>query len=365
MALFISEQVAAVTAYNAGNPQFTVYYGENAAEAARQALLAQGYAVDAATSAAYAGGFQTPEYATRAAGEAATTVGQVFRVPLNTSPQTFAWYRRAAIDSEEVSPIGAVDSGYLVKGNGLTTPVSASIIYDSGTNIGIGTSSPTSKFDVFAASGYVDLRVRSNTTQAYMAADTAAITVGTYSNVPMLLTTNNTERMRIDSSGNVGIGTSNPGAKLDVSGVAVASTDASTGNSPLVAANINSGSNTTKYTSLLFQGRDTVNSGKNVGLVQCGPSDINWVSSYLAFQTRESDALTERLRIDSSGNVGINESAPDYKLDVNGTFGFTPGSSVTPVDNGDVVFELTNNTTLTIKAKGSDGVVRSATITLA
>ena len=165
MALFISEQVAAVTAYNAGNPQFTVYYGENAAEAARQAQLAQGYAVDAATSAAYAGGFQTPEYATRAAGEAATTVGQVFRVPLNTSPQTFAWYRRAAIDSdgssldlnfttasfesyalsEEVSPIGAVDSGYLVKGNGLTTPVSASIIYDSGTNIGIGTSSPQAK----------------------------------------------------------------------------------------------------------------------------------------------------------------------------------------------------------------------------
>lgn len=41
-----------------------------------------------------------------------------------------------------------------------------------------------------------------------------------------------------------------------------------------------------------------------------------------------------------------------------------PGASVTPVDNGDVVFELTNNTTLTIKAKGSDGVVRSVALTL-
>lgn len=64
------------------------------------------------------------------------------------------------------------------------------------------------------------------------------------------------------------------------------------------------------------------------------------------------------------GKVGIKEENPDYQLDVNGTFGFTPGSSVTPVDNGDVVFELTNNTTLTIKAKGSDGTVRSATVTL-
>ena len=73
---------------------------------------------------------------------------------------------------------------------------------------------------------------------------------------------------------------------------------------------------------------------------------------------------TELMTIIRNGNVGINEISPDYKLDVNGSFGFAPGSSVTPVDNGDVVFELTDNTTLTVKAKGSDGTVRSGTITL-
>lgn len=66
-----------------------------------------------------------------------------------------------------------------------------------------------------------------------------------------------------------------------------------------------------------------------------------------------------------AGSVGIGETSPDYKLDVNGTFGFAPGASVTPVDNGDVVIEATNNTTLTFKLRGSDGVVRSATLTLA
>jgi hypothetical protein len=66
----------------------------------------------------------------------------------------------------------------------------------------------------------------------------------------------------------------------------------------------------------------------------------------------------------SASRLGINETVPNYDLDVNGTIGFTPGSSVTPVDNGDVVIELTDNTTLTFKAKGSDGVVRSATLTL-
>jgi hypothetical protein len=73
---------------------------------------------------------------------------------------------------------------------------------------------------------------------------------------------------------------------------------------------------------------------------------------------------TEKLRITSAGDVGINETSPDYKLDVNGTFGFTPGASVNPVDNGDVVFELTSNTTLTIKARGSDNTVRSVALVL-
>lgn len=41
MALFISEQVAAVTSHDSGNPLFSVYPGENTAEAARQAIRAE------------------------------------------------------------------------------------------------------------------------------------------------------------------------------------------------------------------------------------------------------------------------------------------------------------------------------------
>lgn len=39
-------------------------------------------------------------------------------------------------------------------------------------------------------------------------------------------------------------------------------------------------------------------------------------------------------------------------------------SKATPLDNNDIVFVLTSNTTLTIKVKGTDGIVRSANITL-
>lgn len=40
-------------------------------------------------------------------------------------------------------------------------------------------------------------------------------------------------------------------------------------------------------------------------------------------------------------------------------------ATTTPTNISDMVFELTNDTTLTIKVKGSDGVVRSATLTMA
>jgi hypothetical protein len=42
-----------------------------------------------------------------------------------------------------------------------------------------------------------------------------------------------------------------------------------------------------------------------------------------------------------------------------------PPASVDPAENGQMTFELTSDTELTIKVKGSDGVIRSATLPLA
>jgi hypothetical protein len=143
-----------------------------------------------------------------------------------------------------------------------------------------------------------------------------------------------TERLRITGAGNVGIGTSSPGAKLDVLGISLARTDASGGNSPLVAKNDNTGNNTTKTTGLLFQGVDTVGTGKSTGLVQCGPADANYVASYLAFQTRTADALNERMRITDTGNVGIGTSSPGAKLDITGNIRLSSAGPNIEFNNG-------------------------------
>lgn len=87
---------------------------------------------------------------------------------------------------------------------------------------------------------------------------------------------------------------------------------------------------------------------------------------WIRIQTWVASAV-EVMRIDATWKVGIWEAAPDYKLDVNGSVGMTPwiGTTITPVDNGDLVIETTSNTQLTFKLKGSDGTVRTWTLTLA
>jgi len=64
------------------------------------------------------------------------------------------------------------------------------------------------------------------------------------------------------------------------------------------------------------------------------------------------------------GKLGVGDNSPDYNLSVKGTFGFTPGSTVQPVDNGDVTFAFPSNTQVRVSGKGTDGTVRYAALPL-
>jgi hypothetical protein len=166
---------------------------------------------------------------------------------------------------------------------------------------------------------------------------------GTY--LPLTFYTGGSERMRLDTSGNLGIGTSSPGVKLDVSGIMRSSTWSL------------SGTGITGGVSAFSAG--TVSTDSNWGMYFRAPTGSSASAEY-SFRNASD---VERLRIDTSGNVGIGTSTPGTKLEVNGqrirvSNATDPGlelSNTTTV-KGYVFYDTTNDVVVTRHASTSTGV---------
>ena len=188
-------------------------------------------------------------------------------------------------------------------------------VADLGTgNVGIGTDSPTTKLMV-EDTGSTSIRVVStDATDARVklrAGGNSDINLVGKSNEFYILD-GSTERMRIDSSGNVGIGTSSPHGRLTVT--------QGTNNAPtqIVIENTDSNIETAQeVNNLEFYTNDSSTSGMGVTskISQYAENPGNQYG--LSFSTYDL-SLTEAMRIDSSGNVGIGTSSPVAAISVNG-----------------------------------------------
>ena len=142
--------------------------------------------------------------------------------------------------------------------------------------------------------------------------------------------TNTAGRVTIDSSGNVGIGTNSPQNALHISSTSprIRLTDTDTGVDHLINADSSAGS-------LIF----------NVDLHSeaSGPGTLFYIQG------------SEKVRIDSAGNVGIGVTSPVEKLDVNGnlrlsgasTAGRTIEVGTGRTDSGYAFIDLVGDTTYT------------------
>ena len=207
---------------------------------------------------------------------------------------------------------GDTDNGLYYAGTnsiGLATAGTNAILIDSTGNVGIGLSNPGDYYPqskdlvVGTTSGNRGISVVSATTgtgSLVFADGTGNFEnrkgqiVYDHSTNSLELFTDQTERLRIDSSGKVGIGTSSPTTKLEV-----------TGDVKVV----------------------------NTGIAYLQPNTVT------AFQAYESSgpvkiSLNNNGSATFAGNVGINQSSPDTKLDVSGAFFLRPTAETFPAENG-------------------------------
>jgi len=120
------------------------------------------------------------------------------------------------------------------------------------------------------------------------------------------------ERMRIDSSGNVGIGTINPLTPLNVQG----SFSTVTTNTASIAIFENANSTATASTRIALRS-DQGDTLRERVYLEAGREGTS--GGYLGIWTRpDGSAITEKMRITSAGNVGIGTTTPATQLHVEG-----------------------------------------------
>ena len=205
------------------------------------------------------------------------------------------------------------------------------VTFQENGNVGIGTTSPAYKLEVNGdtvigndtdgnakinsisgdsanGSGNVHYTFRGNegTGLRRVAANTLA------------LDTTSQERVRIDSSGNVGIGITSPNSKLTIVGDDAETAAINTATATTLEVAGNGGSSNSGGAVIFSAASGAWKFAAIKGLAVSGTANT---TGDLAFSTRNAtgdSTLTERMRIKYDGNIGIGTAAPAEKLEVAG-----------------------------------------------
>jgi hypothetical protein len=264
--------------------------------------------------------------------------------------------------SNDYGILGAVDTGITFK----ALKIGPGNTYFTG-NVGIGTASPSNKLSIYGTSGHL-LNLSNDTTSmgfyiGGLSGGVGGASLGTITNHGLRLFTNNTDKVTILANGNVGIGTTSPGALLDLY-----KPSPSTSNFVLSGSGMNHGMTSLAPTNAASYMGIRNSGGGGVSFRGFSSSDGNYLpleiegifgttdpnDSVAAIYLRGAKKLTtgfqaldsaetvlkiqnigtDLITVLGSGNLGIGTTGPGVALDVNGTIRTRTG-----------VFQLNDGTT--------------------
>ena len=209
--------------------------------------------------------------------------------------------------------IGATSNVFYVTTGAGT--VGSGFVMDNNGNVGIGTTNPAAKLDVYQ-SGSTALNVAGSQGQLFSVTDSLSgslMSVNDISGIPILEVfsddrvvagTFGSNALVVNGS-SVGVGTTNPGAKLEVAG---------NGTGKILIGDIGGYAN---YAGISLNGSTAAGYYNILSRASDGTLLLNRPFGDIAFW--ENNAALHMIIKGTSGNVGIGSASPAYKLDVTGT----------------------------------------------